>query len=247
MWSQPYRLPPLHWPRRHTVLPPICEQIWVGLIFFSKWNSQTRLLNSTLVLEPSGKEELWRQAHSQSSEKGKGWYDGLQDDRQPLRSRLDKLCMIADGGSKVYAVMSLSSEVDHSGNPNKLNDSGAWENVASKLYYPFSKLHQGSRSCCFLTTSRRKRSRFCSGSPLFHVSTCFSARTPAPQQGWQPGHWRWGLPLLPLFPWWRPVCMHATFVGSARTIYTRWICGNSGRNSSDIRSYTVYIYGSGQP
>jgi hypothetical protein len=37
------------------------------------------------------------------------------------------------------------------------------------------------------------------------------------------------------------------FVGLARTIYIRFTYGIFGRESPNIRSYTVHIYGSGQP
>ena len=36
-------------------------------------------------------------------------------------------------------------------------------------------------------------------------------------------------------------------VGLARTIYIQFIYGIFGRESPNIRSYTVYIYGSGKP
>jgi hypothetical protein len=38
-----------------------------------------------------------------------------------------------------------------------------------------------------------------------------------------------------------------TWLRLAKTIYTRCIYGDFGREITNIRSYTVYIYGSGQP
>jgi hypothetical protein len=41
--------------------------------------------------------------------------------------------------------------------------------------------------------------------------------------------------------------MQCIYVGLARTIYIRCIYSIFGRKITNIRSYTVYIYGSGQP